>query len=417
MATATTATTATSHFQNVGRGLHNLSSATLYWLTHETFVVLVALGVSVAIFVGLSMARRLFAPQVTRMPKPGSRLTLAAVARRVAGRTKDYFLALVSLELVSTYIEAPELLARAFTFAFTIAATLQGAVWLRALILSLIERRAARHEDASQLASALGLVRIMVTAVIWAIALILILDNLGVNVTGLIAGLGVGGIAIGLAAQGIFSDLFAALSIIFDRPFAVGDQINFGDTWGAVENIGLKTTRIRSLTGEQIVISNSNLLGKELRNFARLERRRVLVKVGVIYQVTAAQAEAIPGMFREIVEADAKCTLVRSGMVGFGASSLDYELQFDVATSSYDEMYAERHRIMLGILQRFDAEKIDFAYPTTVLFTAAPDGRAIDPRATATIASAPDSSEPQSDAPATPSTVRGRLARVVGKAE
>ena len=401
---------ASERVAKVGAGARDLVEAALYWLTHNTFSALVALGVAAGIFVGLSAARRLFAPKAAAPLSPGQILGLGAVARRVAGRTKDYFLATLSLELVSTYIGVPELLQRAFTFAFTIAATLQAAVWLRALLLALIERRAARHEDASQFASALGIVRLMVTVVIWVIAIILILDNLGVNVTGLVAGLGVGGIAIGLAAQGIFSDLFAALSIIFDRPFAVGDSINFGETWGTVEAVGLKTTRIRSLTGEQIVISNTNLLGKELRNFARLERRRVTVKVGVVYQISAGQAAAIPDMFREIVESDPKCHMVRAGLTGFGASSLDYELQFDVTTSSYDEMYAERHRIMIAIMQRFADETIDFAYPTTVLFTAAPDGRAIDPRETA-IVSTPEI--PASDAPATPSTVRGRLARVI----
>ncbi len=400
---------ASTHVAKLGEGARDLVEAALWWLTHETATALIALGVAVAIFLALSAARRVFAPKTTPLIPLRQPLTLTATARRVAGRTKDYFLGTLSLELVATYIGAPELLQRAFTFAFTIAATLQGAVWLRELTLALIERRAARREDASQFASALGIVRIMVTVVIWVIAFILILDNLGVNVTGLVAGLGVGGIAIGLAAQGIFSDLFAALSIIFDRPFAVGDNINFGETWGWVEAVGLKTTRIRSLTGEQIVISNTNLLGKELRNFARLERRRVTIKVGVVYQITAAQAEAIPHMFREIVEGDAKCKLVRAGLTGFGASSLDYELQFDVTTSSYDEMYEERHRIMLQILKRFGAEKIDFAYPTTVLFTAAPDGRAIDPRETA-IVSTP---ELDSAAPATPSTVRSRAARVI----
>jgi len=407
------ATMATQRVAMVGTGARDLVGATLDWLTHRTIPVLIALGVAAAIFVALSAARRLLAPRAAAPMVAGHPASLGSIARRVAGRTKDYFLATLSLEIVSTNIGAPELLQRAFTFAFTIAAVIQGAVWLRALALALIERRAAGRADASQFASALGIVRLLITVVIWAIALILILDNLGVNVTGLVAGLGVGGIAIGLAAQGIFSDLFAALSIIFDRPFAVGDQINFGETWGAVEAVGLKTTRIRSLTGEQIVISNTNLLGKELRNFARLERRRVLVKVGVVYQITVAQAEAIPGMFRQIVESDPKCRVVRSGLVAFGASSLDYELQFDVTTSSYDEMYAERHRIMLGILQRFDAETIDFAYPTTVLCTAAPDGKAVDPRETA-IVSTPG--VPPGDAPATPSTVRGRLARVIGGA-
>ena len=393
----------------LGEHARGLVDAAAWWATHETETALIALAVAAAIFAALTAARRLLAPAAgtaSRTPHGWGGIT-----RRVLARTKDFFLAALSLQLVSIYIGAPELLRQTFGFAFTIAATLQGAIWLRALALALIERRAARLEDAGQLASALGIIRLLLTVLIWGIALIIVLDNLGVNVTGLVAGLGVGGIAIGLAAQGIFSDLFAALSIIFDRPFAVGDSINYGDTWGAVENIGLKTTRIRSLTGEQIVISNANLLGKELRNFARLERRRVTIKVGVVYQVSAAQADAIPAIFREIVEADPRCHVVRSGLTSFGASSLDYELQFDVTTASYDEMYAERHRVMVGIFERFAAERIDFAYPTTVLFTAAPDGRAIDPRETAAPATP---ANPPGDAPATAGTVRGRLAAVLG---
>ncbi len=401
----------TARVEQFGRGAQSLVEATLAWLRHDPGAALTALGVASGIFAALSLVRRLAVPPrrtAAEVPRGWG-----GTVRKVAGRTQDLFLLALSLELVSAYVGVPELLQRAFGGFFTIAAVVQGAIWLRALALALIERRAARHEDAGQLASALGIVRLMISIVIWAIATILILDNLGVNVTGLVAGLGVGGIAIGLAAQGIFSDLFAALSIIFDRPFASGDQINFGDTWGAVENIGLKTTRIRSVTGEQIVISNANLLGKELRNFARLERRRVTIAVGVVYQLDAAKAEAIPGMFREIVEGDPKCHIVRAGLTGFGASSLDYELQFDVTTSSYDEMYAQRHRVMLGILRRFDAEGIDFAYPTTVQFTAAPDGKAVDPRETAIVSTPSAFGE---DAAATPSTVRGRLARVISGA-
>jgi len=377
-----------------------LFAASVFWLTHETASALIDLGVAAGIFLGLSTMRRLLAPAKRIAAAP---IGWGSITRRVTGRTKDFFLAALSLELVSTYIGAPEMLQRGFTFAFTIATTLQGAIWLRAAAIALIERRAAQHGDASQAASAIEVVRLLLTAVIWGVTFIIVLDDLGVNVTGLVAGLGVGGIAIGLAAQGIFSDLFAALSIIFDRPFGRGDQINYGDTWGAVENIGLKTTRIRSLTGEQIVISNSNLLAKELRNFARLERRRVTLKVGIVYQISADQAAGLPEVFREVVEADARCTLVRSALTNFGASSLDFEIQFDVATESYDEMYQQRHRIMIGVIRRFAELKINFAYPTTVLFPAAPDGRAIDPRETAIVSTSMGS---MASAGATPDAVR-----------
>lgn len=352
----------------IGSGAFGLADAAWLWATTRTAEALIGLGVAAGIFIALSALRRLLAPATP--PGGHARATLGGVGRRVASRTKDYFLALLSLELVSNYIGVPELLARAFDVLFTIAAVLQGAVWLRALALALIERRAARHDDAGQLASALGIVRLLITVAIWGVALILILDNLGVNVTGLVAGLGVGGIAIGLAAQGIFQDLFAALSIIFDRPFAKGDSINFGDTWGTVEAIGLKTTRIRSLTGEQIVVSNANLLGKELRNFARLERRRVTIKLGIVYQVPPDVADALPAMMTAIVAADAACAFVRAGLVGFGAGGPEFEVQFDVATQDYEVMHAARHRVLVEILRRFADDGIDFA--TSAGFVAAP---------------------------------------------
>lgn len=396
----------TARVDAFGEGARTLVETTVLWLTRETSTALIALGIAAGIFFALSAARRLLAPARIAEGAPPRRLGWGGIVRRLAARTKDYFLAILSLQLVATWVGVPELLGRTFATLFTIAAVIQGAVWLRALALALIERRATGREDAGQLASALGIVRLLVSVVIWALAIILILDNLGVNVTALIAGLGVGGIAIGLAAQGIFSDLFAALSIIFDRPFSRGDNINFGDTWGTVEAIGLKTTRIRSLTGEQIVVSNSNLLNKELRNFARLERRRVSMELGIVYQISPEQAAAIPGMLREIVESDPRCAFVRAGLTGFGDSALDFQLQFDVITTSYDEMYEERHRVAVAILTRFAAERIAFAYPTTVSFTAAPDGNVIDPREIAT-------QPTEVEAPPAPTPLRARVTRAL----
>jgi small-conductance mechanosensitive channel len=214
---------------------------------------------------------------------------------------------------------------------------------------------------------------------LFAIAIILILDNLGVNVTGLVAGLGIGGIAIGLAAQGIFSDLFAALSILFDKPFRRGESIRFGDVSGSVENIGLKTTRIRSLSGEQIVVANAKLLEQQIHNFAHLEHRRIVIALGLICQTPPEVCARLPGILKEIVEAQPKASLVRAGMTGFGASTLDFELQFDVHSTDYEEVYRTRTAICLAILDRFNHDNIQLAYPTQTSFTAAPDGTLIMP--------------------------------------
>jgi small-conductance mechanosensitive channel len=224
----------------------------------------------------------------------------------------------------------------------------------------------------------MGLIRILVSFALFAIAAIVVLDNLGVNVTGLVAGLGIGGIAIGLAAQGIFSDLFAALSIIFDKPFRRGEIITYDQTTARVEKIGLKSTRLRAMSGEKKVIGNSQLLQKEITSLQTLIQRRVTYAIGVIYQTDEAKAEAIPAMLQKIVEAEG-LIFVNAGIVAFGASSLDYQLNFDVPDPDHHDYFQMRHRIGLAIWKRFNAEGIEFAYPTQTSFTAGPDGKAIMP--------------------------------------
>jgi small-conductance mechanosensitive channel len=227
----------------------------------------------------------------------------------------------------------------------------------------------------------------LVSVALFAIAVVLILDNLGVNVTGLVAGLGIGGIAIGLAAQGIFSDLFAALSILFDKPFKRGDAIRFEDIIGTVEQIGLKTTRIRATTGEQIVVSNANLLSKELHNFANLDRRQIVLRFGLICQTAPELCAQLPEMMRAIVEGQKKTRMVRCGMVGFGASTLDFELAFDVHSRDWDIAFATRNAVCIAMLEAFAGAGIHLGYPSQTSFTAAPDGRLIMPYPTGAEAS------------------------------
>ena len=297
---------------------------------------------------------------------------------RVFAATQLWFMVLFAARLVDGYATPPPLLAQTIFDLFTIAAAMQGALWVRELILGVVEYRAGTDDHAA-LGSAVGIIRLLVTIILFAIASVLILDNLGVNVTGLVAGLGIGGIAIGLAAKGIFDDLFSALSIIFDRPFQRGDSIKWDQTSGTVETIGLKTTRIRATTGEEVVISNTNLLNKELHNMARLARRRIVMTLGVAYYTPPETCERIPAMIRDVVEAHDKCALVRCGLANFGASSLDFEIQFDVSSELYDEVFNARNDVSIGILKSFDEAGIDFAFPTQVAINARADGRPIDP--------------------------------------
>jgi small-conductance mechanosensitive channel len=347
------------------------------WISDHAVEIAIAVGVGTAIYFALAYLQRRARIFADRQP---DRLSLAAIIARTLSKTKQYFLIMVSLRLVVGFSEAPLGIVQVVTFLFTVASVFQVAIWLREIILGVIERRASSSDDAGgeTLANAMSLIRLLVTVVLFAIASIMVLDNLGVNVTGLIAGLGIGGIAIGLAAQGIFSDLFAALSIIFDKPFKRGETIGFDSTTATVEKIGLKSARLRSITGEEIIISNTNLLSKQIINYTRLNRRRTRYTIGLIYQTAPDRARQVPAMLREIVE-QASAVYIRCGFVGFGASSIDFELDFDVMSSDFETVFEARHRIGLAILERFNAEGLEFAYPTQTTFTSAPDGTMIMP--------------------------------------
>jgi small-conductance mechanosensitive channel len=301
------------------------------------------------------------------------------VIGRILAGTRLWFMIAVAARLVASYSLAPEMVAATVAIFFTLALTLQVALWVRELVLGVIEHRAGGLEASSGLGSAIGIIRLLVTIAIFAVATIVVLDNLGVNVTGLVAGLGIGGIAIGLAAQGIFADLFSALSIIFDKPFRRGDSIRWDTTSGTVEQIGLKTTRVRSLTGEEVVISNTNLLGKELHNMARLNRRRLTQTFGLVYQTSPEVCGRVPEIVKDVVSSCDRCVFLRCGMTGYGASSLDFSFEFDVKSEVWQKVFDARHQVLVALLKRFNDEKIEFAYPTQVGFTAAPDGTLIMP--------------------------------------
>ena len=208
--------------------------------------------------------------------------TWKSVIGRVLSKTTLFFMVAAAADIVMTYAEPPRRIGRLFDVVFIIAFAFQGAIWARELILGVIGRRVGEDPGETTLGNAMSLIKVLVSVLLFAVAIIVILDNLGVNVTALVAGLGIGGIAIGLAAQGIFSDLFAALAILFDRPFRRGDTIRYDNSVGTVEKIGLKTTRLRSITGEQLIMSNTKLLEREIHNLNEGEMRRSSLPLGLV---------------------------------------------------------------------------------------------------------------------------------------
>jgi small-conductance mechanosensitive channel len=217
---------------------------------------------------------------------------------------------------------------------------------------------------------------------LWALAVLLILDNLGLNVTALIASLGIGGIAVALAVQNILGDLFASLSIAIDKPFVIGDFIIVDDLMGTVEHVGLKTSRIRSLGGEQIIFSNNDLLKSRIRNYKRMQERRVVFAMGVTYDTAEAQLELIPGMIRQAIEAQPAARFDRAHFKGFGAFSLDFEAVYYVREPDYNVYMDAQQAINLQLVREFAAHGIGFALPTQTLHIAsAPANQAVGERA------------------------------------
>jgi small-conductance mechanosensitive channel len=373
-----------------GKAAHIIDEAGR-WLAGNSVDILIAALIGVAIGLALLAVRSLGCKWLKAGEK-GTRWRI--IFARMLARTTIFFIVMASAMLVAENAETPPAIFRVINVLFVIAAAFQAAIWVRELILGFIEHRVGPDEAHSILGSAVGIIRLLVTVALFAIAIILIFDNLGVNVTGLVAGLGIGGIAIGLAAQGIFSDLFAALSIIFDKPFRRGDGIRFENTTGTVEQIGLKTTRIRSLDGQEVIVSNAKLLEMQLHNFTNLEHRRIVLTLGVVYQTDLDLLSRIPTLIRGIVEAHDRTNLVRCGLTGFGPSSLDFELQFDVHSADWEEVFATRAAICLEILKAFRDHKIDFAYPTQTTFTAAPDGSLVMPYAQVKMIATDDASDP-----------------------
>jgi small-conductance mechanosensitive channel len=305
--------------------------------------------------------------------------------RRVLGetlsRTRFWFMAAVAAQIIIWLGRAPPEFAQPFRVIFVTAVGFQAAVWARALILGLAENRSQAGAGSENIQSAMGLIRVLVTATLFIVAMILILANIGVNVTGLLAGLGIGGIAIGLAAQGIFSDLFAALSILFDKPFRKGDLIRFDQTTGTVEYIGLKSSRIRALSGEEIIISNANLLGKELRNFARVEVRRVNQVLTIVCETPVERLAAMSDILQPAIDACDGAEFQRVGLNTFSPSALDFMLVYDIEASDQADILARKNDVNLAVLSALKGAGIAMAYPTQTTYTASPDGTLVMPNA------------------------------------
>lgn len=330
----------------------------------------VAVGITAIALVVLWTLRRFSVALVLRVAKRTSTMWDDAIAEMLK-RTRGLAILIVALFLGSLSLELEPHTRAALYTVLAITLVVQGGIWLNALLLFWLDadRERRRQEEPGSIAAmnALGFISRLV---LWAVVLLLVLDNLGIDITALVAGLGVGGIAVALAVQNVLGDLFASLSIALDKPFTVGDFLIIGDHLGSVENIGLKTTRLRSLTGEQLVFSNADLLGSRIRNYGRMFERRVAFKLGVTYQTPHEKIGRVTEIISAAIKSQEPVRFDRCHFQSYGDFALIFEAVYYVLSPDYNLYMDIQQSINLEIHARFCDEAIEFAYPTQTIHMA-----------------------------------------------
>jgi small-conductance mechanosensitive channel len=337
-------------------------------LGNSILLWVLAVGAFLLTWIALVVTRRVLRGRLLRLAK-NSDLALVSAAHQVISETRGWFVMLLALFVGSRFLEMQPSIDSMIVKVAIIFLLLQGGLWAVAVLLRLLsEKRARELEENPDAVAAMDVLSFVARLAIWSVVALLVLDNLGINITTLVAGLGVGGIAVALAAQNILGDLFASLSIVLDKPFVVGDFLNIDEHLGSVERVGIKTTRIRSLSGEQLVFSNNDLLSSRIRNYGRMMQRRVVFSVGVTYQTSKAQLEQIPGIIRKAIESQDDARFDRSHFQSYGDFALLFETVYYVLSADYNKYMDIQQAVNLEIYERFAEEGIEFAYPTQTLF-------------------------------------------------
>ncbi len=338
------------------------------WAANDlTEWVTAAVTFFVTLFV-LTVAKRILVSRLSALAAR-SKTQVDDVLAGAISRTSYLFLLSVAIWLSTHSLALPETWNAVINGIALLVTFVQAGVWANSILMFIVRHfvRMEIHEEASQVATATALT-FLGKLILWSLVLILALSNLGIDVTSLITGLGVGGIAIALAAQKILGDLFASLSIMFDKPFVVGDFIIVDSLLGTVEKIGLKTTRVKSLSGEQLIFSNNDLLSSRIKNYKRMAERRIVFSIGVTYQTPSEKLRLIPQIIKEFVDAEEEARLDRCHFAAYGDFSLNFETVYYVTKPDYNTYMDVQQKINLGLYERFEKEGIEFAYPTRTIY-------------------------------------------------
>jgi len=329
-----------------------------------------AVGLAAVIAVVLVGARRLASHWFGRVADRTKNHVDDVVVAIIRG-SRSFFLAAAALVVAKTVLEAPDAADQVIWRLFFLALLVQVGLWGNDLVSAASRWYISREEhdgeaDPSRVTAARAFA-LMGRLVLWSILLILTLDNFGVDITALVAGLGIGGIAIALAVQNVLKDILAYVSILVDQPFVIGDFLMVGDLSGTVEHVGVKSTRMRSLSGEQLVFSNEDLLSSRIRNYKRMFERRVVFSVGVVYGTPPGQLEAIPGLMKEAIEAQADVRFDRAHFKAMADFALTFEGVYYVLVPDYAAYMDRQQAINLQLYRKFGELGLEFAFPTQTL--------------------------------------------------
>jgi len=332
---------------------------------------LIALG----IFIGVIIILKIFQVVILRRLKTVAQKTKTDFDDVLIGifeKIRPPFYFIIALYFGLSYLTFPDIAQKAINIIFIIVVVFEVVrAFERILDYTVSKHLKKIEEDEAEQKSSIAMInalKLIARIAIWVLAVMMILSNLGVNINSLIASLGITGIAVALALQGILTDVFSSFSIYLDKPFVVGDFIQVGEHTGTVEKIGLKTTRLRSPLGEEIIMSNQELTEARVQNFRRMEKRRVTFNLGVVYGLAAEKLEKIPQMLEELISAVPMAEFERSHFKDYGESSLNFETVYYVNSKDFADYLKTNEQINLAIYRRFEEEKIDFAYPTQTVY-------------------------------------------------
>lgn len=337
------------------------------WLNNSALSWMIAFGTGAVLFSLLLLLRRFIVSRALAISATTS-VTWDDLIADLLRRTSGAFLFVVALTTCARVLTLSDRASASLGTVAIVAFLVQSGIWLTAAARSVLERyRANTLANDRSAATMIGALSFVVQLVIWSAVVLLVLDNMGFDITALVASLGVGGVAIALATQNILGDLFSSLAIVLDKPFVLGDFIIVDELLGSVESIGLKTTRLRALSGEQLIFSNADLIGSRVRNFGRMYERRVLFSIGVTYQTPRAELAQIPEMLRSAITSQDVVRFDRSHFATFGDFSITFESVYYVLSPDYTRYMDIQQAINLSIHEQFETSGIEFAYPTQTL--------------------------------------------------